>query len=308
MIVEKKFLKDLFRIIFWFLIQPTVRMLPFSSINGIGETLGYIDYIVSGRKRVLKMTKNISSAFGDMGRKEEKIIKRNLQNHLRNTLELAKYPQFNRQRITPFVRYEGINYLNNALQKRGKGVILLTAHFGAKQFLQIALGLYGYTLNQINYNLGKEELSYIQRRVSQSQRIDIEKQIPVTFISAKGFLRNAFNCLKNNEILIVAGDGIGLQNHMDRSYQPFDFLGKKMLFPTNPVVLAKKTGAEIIPVFVVRKKRYHTIVFEPPININKKEKNAAVKEYVNILEKYVRRYPDHWEFWEEFDEDNLLVS
>ena len=307
MIARKNFVKDIFRLFFWYLFRPLVLVFPVSAVYWLGGVLGYVDYFVSGRKRVGKMRTNVSTALRINEKKAKKIVRRNLQNHLRNMLELIKYPQLNPHRIASLVHYHGIDYLNTAL-KKGKGVILLTAHFGSKQLLQVALGLQGYALSQINFHMSGEELSYIQKRISQRQRINIEKQLPLSFILAKGFMRPVLNCLKKNEVLIIAGDGIGLKRHMDKSYASFDFLGKKMLFPTNVVDLAKRTGAPIVPVFVIREKTEYRIVFELPLNINVEKYSDAVNEYVLLFENYVREYPFLWEFWEEFDDHNLLVT
>lgn len=306
MIVHKNIFKDLCRLLFWYPFRWLVLPLPFVVVYWMGGVMGYVGYYLFGRKRVRRMCINLSEGLGINAEKAKNIVRKNLQNHLRDMLELMKYPQLNRKRIASLVHYDGIDYLNTAL-KKGKGVILLTAHFGAKQFLQVALGLEGYPLNQINFHMNGEELSYVQKQVSQRQRINIEKQLPLTFIPAKGFMRPVFNCLQKNEVLIIAGDGIGLKRHMDVSYSPFDFLGKKMLFPVNAVDLAKRTGALIMPVFVIREKTNHRIVFEPPLNSCAGGQNEAVQEYVSKLEKYVRRYPFLWGFWEEFDQDNLLA-
>ena len=252
------------------------------------------------------MCKNVSEALGVNQKNTKQVVRKSLQNHLRNMLELIKYPQLNRQNIDSLVQYEGIDYLNTAL-KKGTGVILMTAHFGTKQFLQIALGLRGYPLNQVNYHMSGEELSYIQKRISQHQRINIEKKLPLNFISAKGFMRPVFNCLKKNEVLIIAGDGIGLKKHMDMTYSLFDFLGKKMFFPTNAAALAERTGSMIIPVFVIREKNKHRIKFMPSLKCYNGNIAECIEEYVQLLEKHVREDPSLWEFWEEFDEDNLLI-
>jgi len=307
MIARKNIIKDLFRLLFWYPIRWLILPLPFSALYHIGGLLGEIDYIVSGRKRIQRMSRNISEALGINRRTAKQIVRKNLRNHLRNVLELIKYPQLNRSNITSIVRYNGINYLNSAM-KKGKGAILLTAHFGAKQLLQIALGLQEYPLNQVNFHLDGNDLSFIQKQISQRQRINIEKKLPCNFIPSKRFMRPVFECLKRNEVLIIAGDGIGLRKHMDMTYSPFEFLGKMMLFPTNAAILAKRTGAALIPVFVVREKIKHKIIFESPLNYNSEEDMESIKKYVQLLEKYIREHPYLWEFWEEFDEDNLLIS
>lgn len=305
MIPHRNIFKDIGRIFFWFPLRWCTRIVPFSIIYWVGGVLGNVDYILSGRKRTKRMVKNISLVFRNDEKEASRIIRKNLQNHCRTVLEFMKYPQINTANLAKVVSFEGLEFLDAELNK-GNGVILSTAHFGAKQSLQIALGHKGYPINQIYYHMSRDELSFVQKNVSQKQRKKIEEKIPCTFISAKGFLRSAYRCIKNNEILIIAADGIGLKDYMDKSFFPFEFLGKKMLFPTGAASMAKKTGAGMIPVFVVREKTKHRIVFESPINISGETNIDAVKHYVRVLEKYVRQYPALWEFWEEFEKGYLL--
>ena len=293
---------------FWFPLRWFINCMPFSVVYWLGGLLGSLDFHFTNRKQVQKMSANIAKVFG-CGRKEaQKTIKLNFQNHFRNVLELIKYPQITDKNLSHLLYFEGINYLDNELEK-GKGVILLTAHFGAKQALQIGLGTKGYQVNQIHYHMTLEELSWVQKHISQRQRMRIEKQIPTNFIPAKSFMRSAYKCLKDNQILIIAGDGIGLKNHMDKSYLPFDFLGDKMLFPTGVVSLARRTGASILPVFVIRDEgAKHKVVIKRPMDINSKSVEEAFQKFVEILEEYVRKYPFLWEFWEEFERGNLIPA
>jgi KDO2-lipid IV(A) lauroyltransferase len=307
MIVRKNIIEDIGRLFFWYPFRYLVQILPLILVYCLGGVLGKIDYYVSGRKRIWKTRKNVSIALKINEKEADKIVRKSLQNHLRNMLEFMRYHQLNNHQLSSIVEYEGLDFLNTALSN-GKGVILLTAHFGAKQLLQVALGHKEYALNQINFHMDGKELTNIQRRVSQKQRKNIEEKIPVTFISAKGFMGPVYKCLKNNEVLIIAGDGIGLKRHMDiSSYQPFNFLGKKMMFPVNYLNLAKKTGAQIVPVFVLREKTNHRIVFEPALNINSEKNIEGINVFILSLEKKIVKYPFLWEFWEEFDENNLLV-
>jgi lauroyl/myristoyl acyltransferase len=79
------------------------------------------------------------------------------------------------------------------------------------------------------------------------------------------------------------------------------------LFPSNIISLAKRTGASVLPIFVIRDRIKHKIVIEPAIEINSKSNEDAFEEFVKILEKYIRQYPSLWEFWEEFEEGVLIV-
>lgn len=306
MIAHRNLLKDIGRVLFWFPLRWCVSFMPFCIIYRMGTVMGYIDYLFSGTKRINRMENNISKVFQDNRKEIKRIVISNLQNHCRNVLEFIKYPQLNQENMTKLVSFEGVELLDKELSK-GKGVILFTSHFGAKQLLQAGLGLRDYKINQIYYHMNHNELTFIQKNVSQRQRQKIEGKIPAKFIPANGFLRSAYKCLMRNEILIIAADGIGLPEHMNKGYSLFPFLGEKVLFPPNTVSLAKRTGASIVPAFVIREGTKHKIIFEPAIEVNSKSIESTFQEFIGIVERYIRKYPSHWEFWEEFEEGNLIV-
>ncbi|MBU2578200.1 lysophospholipid acyltransferase family protein [Patescibacteria group bacterium] len=304
MIPHKNIIKDLGRIFFWYPLRMIVQAAPLNVAYLIGGLLGGLDYHVSNQKRVAKMSSNISLALGVTTREANRIVQKNLKMHMRNNLEFIKYPKFSKNTVEESITFKNIDRLDTALQ-RGKGVIMLTAHFGAKQLLQIALALKGYPINQIHYHMQSGELSFIQKHVAQRHRIKIEAQIPVNFIPANGFLRTGFKCLKDNQVLIMAGDGIGLKQHMNKSYCPFDIFGKQMLFPIGPAAMTRRTGAVLLPAFVVRQKMSHHIIFEPPLEVGSKKDQNVTADYVKLLEGHIRQNPWQWEFWEELS-DTLL--
>ncbi|UCG68945.1 MAG: lysophospholipid acyltransferase family protein [Thermoplasmata archaeon] len=307
MIAHRNILKDLGRVIFWFPLRWFVNLAPFSFVYRIGGILGYVDYLFSGPKRRDKMAKNISRVFSGDPKQFRKIIINNLKTHCRNVLEFIKYSQLRQDNLSDLLSFEGLDFLDRELAK-GKGVVLATGHFGAKQLLQLGLGYRGYKVSQVHYHMSRDELTFIQKKVSQRQRIKIEEKIPVKFIGASGFLRPAYTSLKQNQVLIIAADGVGLPEHMKKGYSPFPFLGKRMLFPINVASLAIRTGASIVPAFVIREGIQHQLVIEPAIEVGARSSEEIVGDFVEILEKYVQRYPHLWEFWEEFDEDTLITS
>lgn len=301
-------MKDIGRILFWFPVRWFVLIIPMNTIRRMGKWFGELDYFISGTKRRHRMSKNISDSLHISLKDAQNIVRKNLSMNIINTLELMKYPNYTKTQVVDGVIFDGFDRLNAGLN-RGKGVILLTAHFGTKQMLQIALGLLGYAVTQIHFHMGKDELSFVQKFVAQKQRKKIESKIPARFISANGFLRPAFRCLKENQVLIMAGDGVGLKKRMDKSYRSFNILEKKMWFPTGPYSLARRTRSAIIPTFAFREQGGgHRIKFETPIDIDNLGIMQCAGEYVSLLESYVRRYPWHWEFWEEFDEDVLVTK
>ncbi|SLM30395.1 hypothetical protein MTBBW1_2200049 [Desulfamplus magnetovallimortis] len=304
MIAHKNIIKDVGRLVFWFPVRWCINMMSFRAVYTFGTFLGILDYYISGRSCVEKMKKNIMQTLGYSKDKASMIVLQSLQNHSRNVMELIKYPQINKKNFSENVELKGIEYLDSAL-KKGNGVIMLTGHFGAKQILQVAFGLLGYPLIQLNYHMESEELSWVQKNVSQKYRLQIEDKIPVRFISSKGSLMSAVKALKRNEILLIAGDGIGIKEHMSKGYKSFPFLGRTMLFPAGSVGMAKFTKAALLPVFAMRNKHRHKIIIESPIDAEL-ETDDALRKYIRILEKYVYLEPSMWEFWEEFEQGLLI--
>jgi KDO2-lipid IV(A) lauroyltransferase len=299
--------KDLGRLFFWYPLRWLVLALTWPAVWALGGLIGRLDWLASGAGRIAAMAANAARGLG-LGRAAAlAMVRANLMNHARNVLEFIKYPQLTRDNLERVVSFEGLERLQ-AARAGGRGVLLATAHFGAKQLLQPALGLLGIPLNQMHYHMQAEELTWVQVKVAQRQRQRVEDRLPCRFLAADRFLRPALEALKNGEVLIVAADGVGLKAHMDRGYQELTFLGQPMLFPVGLLALARKTGAALLPAFVVREGWLHRIVIGPELDLAGGDDRTVYAQYVAALESQVRARPELWEFWEEFDERTLLKS
>ena len=83
-----------------------------------------------------------------------------------------------------------------------------------------------------------------------------------------------------------------------------DFLGKKAMIPKGPAAFAQKTGAPIVPAFLIREGDYcFRMVLEPPIYPKGTDEGALIaliKEYTAVIESKVREYPTQWLMFREF--------
>jgi len=66
-----------------------------------------------------------------------------------------------------------------------------------------------------------------------------------------------------------------------------------------PAVLARVSGVNIIPAFVVRRGYRHDVIIEKPVELSwtgDKAKDTVIvtQRWSDIIEAYIRRYPDHW--------------
>lgn len=290
--------KDILQWIYWYPFRLFIQMVPFKYLYRMGRIFGIILFHFFTRKRRL-FGEELNKIFcGHLDRSTlNKIVKNTFINVFQTELEVLLFSKLNEKNIISLVECSGLKHLGAALSK-GKGVMLLFAHFGANQMIMPAIGYRGYEMSQISAspmvwieklpskifsNMGKKALGLRWKQ---------ELSLPVKHINVFGSLKDAFLCLKRNEILGIAIDGGGGKDRID-----IDFLGRKALFSTGAIEIAMRTRCTVLPTFMVRdKKGYNKMIIEPPLKLIKGEneidtiqKNLAY--FVELLEWYVLKYP-----------------
>ena len=288
--------KDVLIFFLWYPVRYLVSLMPLSLIPGFGRLLGLASFALGGRKRELMLEElgKFKHGGGDRGIAREAFV---LQ--VMNDLEVFMYPRMNRKVMEKMTKVERKKYLDAGLEK-GRGAILLIAHFGQNQMIMPAFGRRGYHMNQISASpvvwkdiMGKAATPMMIK--SFQLRWELESNLPVRHIDVFEFLRPAFRCLKRNEVLGLAIDGGG-----GRRKAPFDFLDRKALFSLEPMALSVKTGASVLPTFVLRERggRHRIVVHEPMRLRDSGDKEADLmantQAFIDILDGYVRRYPEHY--------------
>jgi len=178
----------------------------------------------------------------------------------------------------------------DAVLAKGKGAIVVTAHFGNFPLMFAKLSLEGYMTAGIMRFMRDEraEKFFTQRR----NRMGIKT---IYSQPRKECVENSIRTLRNNGLLIIP-----LDQHFGSGGVFVDFFGRKAATATGPVVLARRTGASILPCFILRQKDdTHKIIFEPPLNLVKGNTDEEtiiinVQRLTDIIESYIRRYPAEW--------------
>ena len=264
------------------------RLSP-SAAGRLGIIFGDIFRLFDGRhRRVARL--NLRIAFGDT--KSEKEIRRIIKDVYRNlgqtSVEFARIPSLSRE--------DALEYMTPAVKERldgflssGKGLVLVGAHFGNWELMAAAGPLAGYKVSAVVRPLDNSHVDKIVREVRESSGLEIIGRR----VSALAIVRR----LKRNQIVGILAD----QN--TRKQNVFvDFFGLKAATTPGPALLALKTGAILVPVFMVREGvGKHRLVVEDPIDVvhtgdQQADVIATTQKCVDILEKYVRKYPSQW-FW-----------
>jgi KDO2-lipid IV(A) lauroyltransferase len=114
-------------------------------------------------------------------------------------------------------------------------------------------------------------------------------------IPKKRAVREIIKGLNKNEIVGILADQDGGRNGVF-----VNFFGRKASTPEGAIAFALKTGCAVLPTFIIREDgARHTFKIEPPIHITRSgnyemDIKTNLQTWTDILESYIRRYPEQW--------------
>ena len=274
-------------LLFFFVLMSYI---PIKAGRFLGKVLGTLFlFIPFKRKNVL--IKNIKESLGNSYSKAElKKLEWRIFCHFGMMLfEVPHILRLNHKRLEKYVFFRNENNLVNAL-KKGKGVLILTGHFGNWEFMSAAISLRFARVSVVARPFDFKPLENLMLHVRSRFGAEIIQKM-------KG-MRKILKAIKHKRMV-----GVLLDQNVDWYDGVFvDFLGKKACTNKGLALIALKTDAPVIPAFPVRQKdgRY-CIIFDNEIELERSnDKTRDVEEntskFTAIIEEYIRKYPDHW-FW-----------
>ena len=266
-----------------------VKFIPQGWLYGLAKGIAALGYLIARKQRKIAR-ESLAIAFGKekTGCQIERIAKDCFIFMAKAGLEIL-FLMDNPRLLKKRVGIEGRGHLEKSLAA-GKGVILVSAHFGNFPLMLAKLGLEGYKVSVI--------LRYMRDERAEQFFMVKRNSVGIKTIYSqprKVCVENSLRALRNNELLFIPID----QNFGTAGVY-VDFFGRKAATATGPVVLARRTGASMLPCFMLRQQDdTHKIVFEPPLNLEKGKNEAEslkinIQRLTGIIESYIRRYPAEW--------------
>lgn len=210
--------------------------------------------------------------------------------HYQEKLFLAYAPE---QKVQAFLQkrlsLEGEEELQQALEQR-RGVILVTGHYGAVEFLPAALGLRGYPVAVIVRPQTPELAASMARRAA---LVNLTLIIP-----ANGkVLPAALQALRAGRILITEMDEFEMWR--SQGAEPLSFLGCVLPGDRTLEVLQKRSGAPVLTGLVHRwPGRRYQLALEPLAAAA--YQGGVGRHCLRRLEQAIRTAPEQWYQWKEF--------
>jgi Kdo2-lipid IVA lauroyltransferase/acyltransferase len=249
-------------------------------------SLRLIVRVLIPRRRIVK---NLSAAFGRSysAATKEGFARGIQENFTRNLIDCFLQlgdPERARRKIT----IEGIQNLEAAIAK-GKGVIALGAHIGNFVLAGTRLGIEGYPVSTLFRMPDDERL-----RALIDRHLPYFHQQVIPSRPRGAAIRRITEALKRNEIVVILGD------NLKKGKVETSLFGRAVHTARGPASLALRTGAALVPMYLVR--HYNgklRLVIEPALLLIRsgsvyEDVSGTTHRIVGYLEGLIGRYPDQW--------------
>jgi KDO2-lipid IV(A) lauroyltransferase len=255
----------------------------------MADILGGMLFCVDKKHRDIAIG-NLTYAFRCQKHPQEikKIARQVFINLIHVVFEIGWSLRLKESHFAEHFRIDGYHHIKNAYEK-GKGVLALTAHFGNWELLTIIAAMIRFPINIVVRPLDFKPLDHFI--------FNLRTRYGGKIIPKQRSFRPIIRCLNKGEMVALLMD-----QNVDWYEGVFvDFMGHRACTNKGLALLALKTGAPVVPVFMIRGKTGFRAEFGPEIPTLKtgdKQKDIEIntREYNRVIENVIHRYPDQW-FW-----------
>ena len=244
-----------------------------------------------GRRAVISNLRHIFKAQGkDLSDETLKeMARKNFQYFGKYVVDFFHFTHLTLAESKRLVQIEHIEYLQQA-ESLDKGVIMISAHIGSSPAAVATVKALGKRLNVVIQEEQTSKINKLMQKYRSKRGMNI---IPMGH-AAPGVLK----ALRRKEIAILLADWDFTPHN-----EPMLFFGAPARLPSGPARVAVKTGAPILPVFLLRKDDDTFLFrFHPPIL---PQKNSSIDDIRcrirDVLQAEIGENPLQWfmftDFW-----------
>ncbi|MFN3739063.1 MAG: lysophospholipid acyltransferase family protein [Thermodesulfovibrionales bacterium] len=211
--------------------------------------------------------------------KEADIVKRMFKHLGRSFAEIVRLYGGKRSILERIV-FKGLENFHRA-KESGRGVIFLTGHCGNWELMAVAFGMtvepIGVVARPLNIRTLNEVIEKMRSRYGNH------------VIYKKGAIREMLRLLRENRAVGILMD----QSVLRQEGLLIDFLGRPAWTSRMPAMIAKKTGAKVLPAFIKRQGDGHLIEIGKEIELTGDEIEDT-KRLSSYIERYIIENPSEW--------------
>ncbi|MFN3480767.1 MAG: lysophospholipid acyltransferase family protein, partial [Thermodesulfovibrionales bacterium] len=228
--------------------------LPFALLPlRTGKVLGLMLYYFWRRRREIAI-ENVRRACssGVITGTPEEIVRKNFEELGQSVIEIVKIYFGRGKGILDNISFKGLENIEKAKNK-GRGIIFITGHCGNWELLALATSLKLTPVSVVARRLNNPFLNNLIER--------LRSRYGNTVIYKKGALKEIIKTLRKNGSVGILID----QAVLPEEGIIVDFLGRPAWTTKMPVLIARKTGSPILPVFIKRNDKGQEITIYPEV-------------------------------------------
>jgi KDO2-lipid IV(A) lauroyltransferase len=268
--------------------RSVVRLCPARLAVALGALLGQVvGRLVRARRQTV--LENLRLALPEATERERRrIANRSYAQAGRSLMETLRLGRLSPEQLERLVALKGEEHLGAGLAL-GKGVVLVTGHFGSWELLGARLTAAGFPVHVLYKKLHN---TLVDESLRQSRH-----SVGLGTIPQGAALRGISKALRRNEVV-----GFLFDQDARRDGIFVDFFGRPASTFQGPAMFALRSGAALIPVFIHRLGGHrHCLHLHPPLDLAGLEPDprsiALITARLNSrLEEEIRERPDHY-FW-----------
>ncbi len=277
----------------FYLILATVHLLsllPDFALYALGVVAGRLAYRLD-KRHVRIGLKNLEIAFpGKSADERRRILRESYVNLGRTGAEYIRLGGFFYRRLLRRVRYEGLELWDEMKRlSPGRGILILSAHFGNFELLAAAHAMNGHQVSLVHHTQrflpGEALMTFVRERAG------------VGIIRKYAAARPVLRALHQGQMV-----GIPFDQNAKRSQALFvPFFGELAATTSGLARLARRSGAAVVPVFIIRDSnhRTHRILIQDEIPLQRSSDAEAdmlenTRRFVAAIEQIVREYPEQF--------------
>jgi Kdo2-lipid IVA lauroyltransferase/acyltransferase len=258
------------------------------------HTIGFVYYLFNRHeKRVIE--KNVRDVL--TGQEESyvrKVVRETFKGIFTHYFEkmfsaYLDYPTV-KSYVEDHFKIEGVELLQKALDQ-GNGCILVTAHWGAVEFIPWVLHMQNVPTSVI--------LECATARLAKSLQEKVASRDTELISSVQGgsiFLR-AMQSLKANRVLMTQCDEVDAWRR--RKSHTIQLFGRELFFDNTIDVLSHRSGAPVVAAFLKRTGAHRYTLILEDVSVRAKPDSTA-KNCLELWQKYVSQYPEQWYQWKKW--------
>ncbi|MBF0203238.1 MAG: lysophospholipid acyltransferase family protein [Desulfamplus sp.] len=269
-------------------IMNLLGLIPRTAGKFLGDILGLIWFRVDKRHRDITV-ENIRLSLGDLSSVERQIMAKKIFKNIAGMLfELGWGYRLKAKDIPEYFSIKGLENIKKAYEK-GRGVLVIICHMGNWELLAASVTMAGYA-SSILYR--KLDFPPLERLI-----LEMRQKYGTVLIPLRGASQQIDQRLASGEVV-----GTLIDQGVDWYKGVFvDFFGRPACTNSGVAKLVLRTGAAVVPAYIVRQGFKHVMHFEPEIPLVRtgdriKDIEINTQNYTSAIESIIRLYPEQW-FW-----------